>query len=147
MSKVTSEPSLSQISLAMHLNIHRFNYYILDLHPLDWEDWGRKKILIFIWIKPEVQPPNPMVVPLQSLQWFRFLPGFVFGWEHIQNPDRKVANKSGTWGSIMILHVTLLLLEEGWLHMTPIIHSSRPFLRPYWYFTQVSSPKSVSHPL
>ena len=56
LSKVTSEPSLSQISLAMHLNIHRFNYYILDLHPLDWEDWGRTKILIFIWIKPEVQP-------------------------------------------------------------------------------------------
>ena len=55
LSKVTSEPSLSQISLAMHLNIHRSNYYILDLHPLDWEDWGRTKILIFIWIKPEVQ--------------------------------------------------------------------------------------------
>ena len=29
----------------------------------------------------------------------------------------------------MILHVTLLLLEEGWLHMTPITHSSRPCLK------------------
>ena len=56
LSKVTSEPSLSQISLAMHLNIQRFNYYILDLHLLDCEEWGRTKIFIFIWIKPEVQP-------------------------------------------------------------------------------------------
>ena len=56
MSKVTSEPSLSQISLAMHLNLHRFKQYIPYLHILDWEDWGRTKILTLIRIKPEVKP-------------------------------------------------------------------------------------------
>ena len=70
-----------------------------------------------------------MVVSLQSLQWFWFSPGGVLEGEHIQNPYTKDAIKSGTLGSTMILHVTLLLLEECWLHMTPITHSSRPCLK------------------